>query len=119
MTGEHRYLDAASSGIASAGEIARGVPRFAGWTLAAAEAMQAGPVEVAVVGTSGERDVLHREALRSSSPGAVVVAAEPGADIPLLEGRDLVDGKSAAYVCRHFLCQHPVTDPAELAVLLG
>ena len=119
VTGEHRYLDAASSGIASVGEIARRVPRFAGWTLAAAEAMEAGPVEIAVVGPPGERDMLHREALRSSSPGAVVVAAEPGSGIPLLEGRDLIDGQPAAYVCRNFSCQLPVTDPTELAALLA
>ena len=119
VTGEHHYHEAASSGIASVGEVARRVPRFAGWTLAAAEAMNAGPVEVAVVGPSGERDILHREALRSSSPGAVVVAAESGSDIPLFEGRELVDGQPAAYVCRNFSCRRPVTDPAELAVLLA
>ena len=119
VTGEHHYLEAASSGIASVGDVARRVPRFAGWTLAAAEAMNAGPVEVAVVGPPGERDILHREALRSSSPGAVVVAAESGSDIPLFEGRDLVDGQPAAFVCRNFSCQRPVTDPAELAVLLA
>ena len=43
LTGEHRYRDAAESGLASAAEVARQAPRFAGWTLAAAEAMLAGP----------------------------------------------------------------------------
>ena len=50
-------------------------------------------------------------------PGAVSVAAAPGigADLtPLLADRPLVDGKPTAYVCQHFACQHPVTDPEAL-----
>jgi uncharacterized protein YyaL (SSP411 family) len=34
--------------------------------------------------------------------------------IPLLEGRDLVGGRAAAYVCRGMVCDRPVTDPEEL-----
>jgi uncharacterized protein YyaL (SSP411 family) len=46
----------------------------------------------------------------------VVVAA--GADVPLLDGREPVDGGAAAYVCEHFVCQAPVTSPEELAAAL-
>ena len=38
--------------------------------------------------------------------------------VPLLAGRPLVAGVAAAYVCRRFVCDAPVTDPAELADLL-
>jgi uncharacterized protein len=45
--------------------------------------------------------------------------AQPAA-IPLLQDRSLVDGRSAAYVCRDFTCQAPVTTPeALLAQLQG
>jgi hypothetical protein len=45
-----------------------------------------------------------------------VLALGDGApsDIPLLEGRGLVDGAPAAYVCRQFTCLAPVTTSAQL-----
>jgi uncharacterized protein YyaL (SSP411 family) len=48
-------------------------------------------------------------------PGAVVVVSEDAReDVPLLTGRTVVDGRPAAYVCRHQVCERPVTDPADL-----
>ncbi len=117
VTGSGRHRDAAEAAVAGAGAIARQAPRFAGWTLAQAEAMAAGPLQVAVVGPPGARDPLHRAAMALTSPGAVVVAGEPNDDrIPLLAGRGLVDGRPAAYVCRGFVCDRPVTDPAALTI---
>jgi len=120
ITGEHRYRSAAESGIASAAAIATGVPRFAGWTLAAAEAVLAGPLEIAVVGDAAGRAGLHRAALGLTSPGAVVVAGDVGLAIPLFEQRELLDGQAAAYVCEGFVCRRPVTTIEELdAVVSG
>ncbi|WP_459983500.1 hypothetical protein [Nocardioides sp. AN3] len=44
----------------------------------------------------------------------MLVADGPRYDIGLLEGRVPVDGRPAAYVCRGFVCERPVTDPADL-----
>lgn len=114
ITGEHRYRAAAESGIASAASIAIQVPRFAGWTLAAAEAIVAGPLEIAVVGDEAGRKALHHAALMLPSPGAVVIAGEPGLQIPLFDQRGLVEERSAAYVCQGFVCQRPVTAAHDL-----
>ncbi|NRQ51684.1 thioredoxin domain-containing protein [Aeromicrobium stalagmiti] len=119
ITGEHRYRAAAESGIAAAASIAAQVPRFAGWTLAAAEALLAGPLEIAVVGDAAERGELHRAALHLASPGAVVVAGDVGLAVPLFEQRGLVDGRAAAYVCRGFVCQRPVTTVEELSAAVS
>ena len=48
----------------------------------------------------------------------VVLAGGPADGVPLLEGRDPVDGRAAAYVCEHFTCLRPVTAPDDLAHLL-
>jgi uncharacterized protein len=70
------------------------------------------PREIAVAG-SPESEVA-RAALRGFDPNAVV-AFGPAEGVPLLEGKEFVDGKPAVYVCERFACQAPVTDPAELA----
>jgi uncharacterized protein YyaL (SSP411 family) len=114
VTGEHRYREAAQAALESAAAVARQAPRFAGWSLAAAEALLAGPAEVAVVGPRPTRDDLHRAALALTTPGAVVVAAEAGTPLALFEGKTEIDGSPAAYVCRNFACRMPVTDPAAL-----
>jgi hypothetical protein len=46
------------------------------------------------------------------------VLAGGDGDIPLLEGREPVDGNPAAYVCERFTCKLPVTQPDELEAML-
>ena len=118
ITGKGRYREAAEKALATVAQIAEKAPRFAGWSLAAAQSMLDGPVEVAIVGRPGaERDALERVARRD--PNAVVVVADkPRDDVPLLVGRDAVDGRPAAYVCRGFVCERPVTTADELSAAL-
>jgi uncharacterized protein YyaL (SSP411 family) len=119
LTGERRYRSAAEDALARLSTLIERAPRFAGWSMAAAEAMAAGPVEVAVVGADGPaRRALHRAALALDGT-AVVVAGEPGLDVPLFRDRTEIDGKPAAYVCRSFVCDLPVTEPRSLGTPAG
>jgi uncharacterized protein YyaL (SSP411 family) len=117
LTGEARYRDAAEQALTVVGWLGANQPRFCGWGLAVAEAVVAGPLQVAIVG--GGTD-LARVARLGTSPGAVVVAGEPDAPgVPLLQQRPLVRGGAAAYVCRGFVCDAPTTDRAALAAAVG
>jgi uncharacterized protein YyaL (SSP411 family) len=66
------------------------------------------PREIAVVGSPD--DAVAKVALASYEPNAVV-AFGPSEEVPLLQGKGLVAGKPAVYVCERFACQAPVTDP--------
>ena len=53
-------------------------------------------------------------------PNKVVATVSPtntraGELVPLLRERPQIDGKATVYVCEHFACKNPTTDPRELA----
>ena len=55
-----------------------------------------------------------RAALATFDPNAVV-AFGPADEVPLLAGKDLVDGKPAVYVCERFTCRAPATSPDQIS----
>jgi hypothetical protein len=117
-----RYRDAAEAALRGAGTLMGRHARFAGHWLTAGEALVRGPLQVAVSGADGDpaRDALAAHARRIAAGGTVVVAGEPDAPgVPLLADRPLVAGAPAAYVCRGFVCDRPVTTPEELTAALG
>ena len=122
-TGSTRHREAAESALGVVGTLAERFPRYAGWGLAVAEAQLDGPREVAVVGPASDADTaaLRRTALAATAPGLVLAVDDPALDspIPLLRDRPLVQGRPAAYVCRRFVCDRPVTSEAELAIMLS
>jgi uncharacterized protein YyaL (SSP411 family) len=121
VTGSATHRTAAETALATSARLAEQAPRHAGWWLATAEALLAGPVEVAVVGAPDDplRAALHQTALSSAAPGAVVSVGEPdAADVPLLANRPLLGGLAAAYVCRGFVCERPVNSTEDLAELM-
>jgi hypothetical protein len=84
-------------------------PLAFGWVLSALDLHFSPPRELAIVGPPDSE--VARAALAPFQPGTVT-AVGPAAGVPLLEGKDLVDGKPAVYVCERFACKAPVTDPA-------
>ncbi|MGP9504119.1 thioredoxin domain-containing protein [Specibacter sp. AOP5-B1-6] len=119
-TGSHRHREMAESLLAGAPELARRAPRSAGGLLAVVEALAAGPLETAVVGTDGpEREELLRVAWHSGSPGMAIAVWDGAgaAPVPLMEGRS-AQAAPLAYVCRSMVCARPVAKPGELRELL-
>jgi uncharacterized protein YyaL (SSP411 family) len=115
ITGVLEYRFRAERALAIVTSLGPRAPRAAGWGLAAATALLAGPLEVAVVGEDRAR--MHWTSLMSTSPGCVVAAGSPSRDgVPLLRDRGMVDGRTTAYVCRGFVCDRPSVDEAEVAL---
>jgi len=115
LTGEHRYEEAALGVLRLLHAVAPQHPTAFGHVLQALDFHLATVKEVAIVGPGAEP--LER-VVRGSFRPHVVVAGGPADGVPLLDGREPVDGRAAAYVCERFACLRPVTQPDELAALL-
>jgi uncharacterized protein YyaL (SSP411 family) len=87
-------------------------PSAFGHTLCALDLHFSPHREIAIVGPPDSP--VARAALAHFEPNAVV-AFGPADGVPLLEGKTLVDGRPAVYVCERFACRAPATDPSELA----
>ena len=120
LSGETSYRVAADGALETVAPLIAGHPRFAGYSAAVAEAALAGPYEIAIATTDPSGDPLVEAARRHAPPGTVVVAGEPDrAGVPLLADRPFIEGRSAAYVCRGFVCDRPVTTVDELIARLA
>ena len=98
------------------------LPGAFGRLLAALDFYLAEPREVAVIGDPGSPDTqaLIDAVYDHYLPNKVVAGRaeddeEPAGLIPLLADRTARDGKATAYVCVHYACQSPTTDPEELS----
>jgi uncharacterized protein YyaL (SSP411 family) len=121
---EERYRSAATRIIDyEAAMLERYGPAF-GRMLSVLDRTLAEPVEVAIIGRRENEATraLVEAAQRRFHRNLTIVGRIDGdtvAGIPLLEGRDLVLGRSAAYVCRRYVCQLPRTDPEAVAAELS
>jgi len=123
LTGESRYRAAADRAIATVlPYLARYPTGFANWLSASHLAVE-GIDELAIAGPPDDEatKALLAVAATGFRPNLVLAfSADPSASaVPLLEGRELVDGHPTAYVCRDFACRLPVTDPVALRAQLG
>ena len=108
---------------ANAGAMAR-VPQGHLNVLLALDMLLHRPHEIAVVGPDDSADTraLLEAVYAAFVPHKVVALLDPSwpnaaqleERIPLLAGKQPVDGRPAAYVCRDFACQAPVTSPEAL-----
>ena len=115
LTGEARYDDAAVGHVRLLHTIAAEHPTAFGHLLQVIDFALADVREVALVGD--DRAPLEQVVRETFRPHVVLAGGEPNG-VPLLAGREPVDGRAAAYVCEHFTCRRPVTEPDELRTLL-
>ncbi len=97
------------------------VPRAFSKSMIVVDMLLEGPVELAFVGAteSSGLEELRRAAAKHFLPNrieAVFDPAEPDGqeELPLLRGKETVNGNAALYVCHNFSCQAPIVNPDEV-----
>jgi hypothetical protein len=120
LTGESSYEARALTALRPLADLLGRHPGAFGRFLCALDFHLGPKVEVAIVAPSGQGEPLVAEVFGRFLPNRVVAGVVGGdgraaAGLPLLEGRDAIDGKTTAYVCRNYACELPVTDPTALA----
>ncbi|MGB0094018.1 MAG: thioredoxin domain-containing protein [Solirubrobacteraceae bacterium] len=115
LSGEGKYERHALGVLRLLYPLASRHPHAFGHLLLAADFYLAPVREVAIVGPEPEALV---RVVRDQFRPHLVLAGGHSQDVPLLEGREPVDGRAAAYVCQHFICEAPVSTPEELAATL-
>ena len=118
-TGDARYTDIAEKLLRGLQSAFQQYPTAFGQWLVAYEFAAGSPKEIAIVGdpNSPDTQAMLEVIFNGFRPHQVAALKRPGdeAPIPLLDHREQIGGKATAFVCQHFACQMPVTDPAALA----
>ena len=101
------------------GLLARHALGFAQWLIGLDNALA--PFRaVAIVGDPKASDTpaLLKVCTTGYRPHQVVAVGFESSEVPLLQGRDQIEGQATAYVCTDWVCRFPVTDPVALKALL-
>jgi uncharacterized protein YyaL (SSP411 family) len=125
LTGKPAYLEQAGKYIRKMRDEMVRNPFGYGHLLLAADSWLEGAADVIVVGPDRAQlqqlvDVVNA----AYAPTVTVVAHVAGEPVAAaikdqLAGKEPANGKAAAYLCRHFSCEAPLTEPAELKVRLA
>jgi uncharacterized protein YyaL (SSP411 family) len=124
LSNEIRYVDWAHEALAQMQPMMSQYPLGFGQWLQALEYALSKPREIAIVGDPEAPDTqallsVVRDGYRPFQVVALITARDEACQVPLLQDRGLVNGRPAAYVCRDFACQAPVTEPDKLLAQLA
>jgi uncharacterized protein YyaL (SSP411 family) len=121
LTGETQYEEPAETVLRQLAPVMSSHPTSFANALMAVERLLTPPLEIAIVGESHDdrTRALRREITGRLLPASVTLTAPDGSDVsPLLADRTERDGLPTAYVCEHYACRQPVTQPDELRAQL-
>jgi uncharacterized protein YyaL (SSP411 family) len=127
MTGGGDFGEAANRTLNAFAPRLASAPAALPQMLAACEFYLGEPREIVIAGERDSADTraLAREVSLRFDPARVFMlvdspetAGKLAGGHPAITSMVKVDGKAAAYVCRNYACQMPVTEPEELAELL-
>ena len=117
LLGEPEHLRRAAWVLETVAEAMMRYPQAFGHALGVADLVVHGATELALIGDPADDDfrALAAAAAREYAPSLVLAGGASTAEIALLADRPRRDGRATAYVCRHYTCEAPTTEPEELA----
>ncbi len=117
ISGDERYERFAVTVLRVVSQQIKRYPSGFGRALSALEFHLGAKREIALIGDPGEFDAV---VWKEFDPFRVVVKGDgdSSSGIPLLEGREMINGVPTAYVCEKFVCRRPVTTAEDLAAEL-
>jgi uncharacterized protein YyaL (SSP411 family) len=123
LTGDESFDRAASSALRVVRDPMARMPTGFAEALCAVDFEVGAVREIAIVGAPSHDDtraMLDEVLVSRFLPNHVLAVADPSdldstSEIELLRDRTMTGDRATAYVCEHFVCKLPVTDPRELA----
>jgi uncharacterized protein len=126
ILGVKEFQHAAARLIGSFHTMLQAAPAALPQMLAAMDAAIGEPIQIVIAGDRSGAVELLRVVGRSYLPNKVLLLADGATNqgflsqhAPEIADMKPIDGKPAAYVCRNFVCDLPVTDPEALREKLG
>jgi uncharacterized protein YyaL (SSP411 family) len=124
ITGKREHLERAERYLTRMRAQLQQNPIGYGHLLLAADAFLDGAAELTLAGERAAAAPLLAVANQTYAPTVALALHDPEAPVSGLlreafTGREPVRGKPAAYLCRNFVCERPVTEPQELRERLG
>ena len=130
LTGDDDYRRRAGTALRSVRELVARFPTGAGHWLCALDFYLSTVKEIVVIGDPADQatGALLAEVHRSYLPNRLVVGRgteatgpsdESASTLPLLREKSRIGGRPTVYVCRNYVCNLPVTEPAALAAQLA
>ncbi len=121
MSGQERFRAAAERLLRAFAPMLNESPWTAERLVSGVDFAFGAPLEIAVVGplSDARTQALLRVVRETYLPNRIIMQVDPAARSqagasPLLESRDLVDGRPAIYLCRNYTCKLPITEVEEL-----
>ena len=72
-----------------------------------------GPKEI-VLAAETNNDPLMNIVKQTYLPCKILASSSTEMDLPILEGKEMVDGQSTIYICKNYTCKEPITDESIL-----
>jgi len=125
LTDSEHFRNLAVSVFREVADSIRKYPSGFGYALSGLDFLLSTPKEVAIIAPEqSSLKTFVRVAWERYLPNKVVASALSGdsaaiGSVVLLQNRNLVQGKTAAYVCQNYTCKEPVTEIAAFAEQLS